>query len=68
MGVDHPKGGVLLLQIGHDRCDDRMLEDVGEISGMEDVAVVHGKIACLRAQKEEIQLTGTTGGTRAFPI
>src|SRR5205085_1103228 len=42
MAVDDAKGGRLLLQIKQDAHEHDVLDDVGEIAGVEGVAVVHG--------------------------
>jgi hypothetical protein len=41
MGVDHPECVVLALHVGDDRRQHRVLQHVGEISGMVGVAVIH---------------------------
>ena len=45
MGVDIAQRRVLLRQIDEDAREDRVLEDVGEIAGVEAVAVVHRRRA-----------------------
>jgi hypothetical protein len=48
MGVDHPEGFVLELQIFDDAGEDRMLDHIGEVPGVIGVAVVHGSVPVLR--------------------
>ena len=41
MGIDHAEGGRLFLQVGDHARERRVLDDIGEISGMKRVAVIH---------------------------
>jgi hypothetical protein len=41
MGIDDAEGRRLFLQVGDDACKRRVLDDIGEISGVERVAVIH---------------------------
>ena len=41
MGVDEAEGRALLFEVDEDAGQDRVLDDVGEIAGVEGVAVVH---------------------------
>ena len=45
MGVDDAKRRRLLLQIGQDADQHDVLDDVGEVAGMEGVAIVHDGFA-----------------------
>src|SRR5690606_832179 len=42
MGVDDAEGGVLAPEIGEDAGEGDVLDHIGEIAGVEGVAVVHG--------------------------
>ena len=43
MGIDHAEGGWLFLQIDEDARQHDVLDDIGEISGVKGVTVVHAK-------------------------
>ena len=43
MRVDDPKGRLLALEMDEDADEKDVLHHVGEVAGMEGVAVVHGK-------------------------
>ena len=45
MGVDHAERRRLAAQIMQDAAKHRMLEHIGEIAGMEGVAIIHGPLA-----------------------
>ncbi|MNT92069.1 hypothetical protein D3C72_2332840 [compost metagenome] len=45
MGVQHPKCLVLVLQVAHEAGKNGMFEDIREIAGVIDVAVVHGYVS-----------------------
>ena len=42
VGVDHPEGCVLALEVGDQQRKDDVLDDIDEAAGMERMAVVHG--------------------------
>ncbi|MNJ01297.1 hypothetical protein D3C73_1608920 [compost metagenome] len=45
MGVQHPKCLVLVLQVAHEAGENRVFENIREIAGVIDVAVVHGCVS-----------------------
>ena len=51
MGVDHPEGRLLALQIGEHPHQQRVLHDVGEIAGVEGVAIVHTVVSLPDAKR-----------------
>ncbi len=56
MRIDDAEGRGLLLQILDDERQNRVLENISEIPGMVDVAIVHGRIRC---EIEPSRLVGT---------
>ena len=63
MGVDHAERRRLLAQMHEDAREHRVLDDVGEIAGMEGVAIVHAGIS----PGEAVRLRhGLTGRRRRF--
>src|ERR1700731_2405967 len=49
MGIDNPKGCVFGLEMGEDTSQHDMFEHVGEIAGVEGVAIVHAGSPCASA-------------------
>src|SRR6516164_3490147 len=57
MRVDDDERRVLLLQVLEDRDKRHMLDDIGEIAGMEGMAIVHG--VCVNPQGSIVHMNNT---------
>ena len=58
MGIDHGEGRRLALQGGQDRDQRQMLGHIGEVPGMEGVAIVHGRFMMNNSVNRAILKTG----------